>query len=61
MKVTGQDRTAWPVLEVDRRILWMRGVELEPDPAIRIAVEPIPSQPAEETAHVSPSSADLSR
>ena len=38
MKVTGQERTMWPVLEVDGRILWMRGAELEPDPAF-IAVD----------------------
>jgi tRNA(Ile)-lysidine synthase len=43
MKVTGGDRVHWPVLEVAGRILWMRGVELEPDPSIRITVEPIAS------------------
>jgi tRNA(Ile)-lysidine synthase len=41
MKVTGIDRIGWPVLEADGRILWMRGVELEPDPTIRIEVEPL--------------------
>jgi tRNA(Ile)-lysidine synthase len=41
MKVTGVDRVHWPVLDVGGRILWMRGAELEPDPAIRISVEPI--------------------
>lgn len=39
MKVTGAERVRWPVLEVGGRVLWMRGVELEPDPAIRISVE----------------------
>lgn len=43
MKVTGKDRTLWPVLEVDGRILWMRGAELEPDPTIRVLAEPMPS------------------
>jgi tRNA(Ile)-lysidine synthase len=43
MKVTGEDRTAWPVLEVGGRILWMQGAELEPDPAIRITAEPTSS------------------
>ena len=38
MKVTGEDRSGWPVLEIAGRILWMRGVEVEPDPAIRISV-----------------------
>jgi tRNA(Ile)-lysidine synthase len=28
MKVTGDDRAHWPVLEVAGRIIWMRGVEL---------------------------------
>lgn len=41
MKVTGADRVNWPVLEVNGRILWMRGAELEPDPVIRVSVEPI--------------------
>jgi tRNA(Ile)-lysidine synthase len=42
MKVTGTDRTRWPVLEVAGRIVWMRGVEVEPDPALTIRVETIP-------------------
>jgi len=41
LKVTGQDRTNWPVLDVEGRILWMRGAELEPDPAICITSEPL--------------------
>ena len=41
MKVTGAERLHWPVLEVGGRILWMRGAEIEPDPAIRISVEPL--------------------
>lgn len=41
MKVTGEDRTRWPVLDVGGRILWMRGVEIEPDPAIQISVGPL--------------------
>ncbi len=49
MKVTGEDRTHWPVLEVvsevagegSGRIVWMRGVELEPDPGLRVCVEPL--------------------
>jgi tRNA(Ile)-lysidine synthase len=49
MKVTGQDRATWPVLEVARCIRWMRGVEVEPDSAIRITVEPLESQAEEQT------------
>lgn len=42
MKVTGEDRAHWPVLEVAGRIIWMRGVELEPDPDIRVSVSGLP-------------------
>jgi tRNA(Ile)-lysidine synthase len=31
LKVTGSRRALWPVLEADGRIVWMKGVELEPD------------------------------
>lgn len=41
MKVNGDERTSWPVLEADGRILWMRGAEIEPDPAIRVVSEPL--------------------
>jgi tRNA(Ile)-lysidine synthase len=37
MRVTGTDRALWPVLEIDGRIVWMRGVELEPDPELIIS------------------------
>jgi tRNA(Ile)-lysidine synthase len=46
MKVTGTDRGRWPVLEVAGRIVWMRGVEVEPDPALMIRVEAIATDPA---------------
>jgi len=39
MKVTGSSRGSWPVLEVDGRIVWMKGVELEPEPGIRVSVD----------------------
>jgi hypothetical protein len=38
MKVTGSDRTMWPVLEYAGRIVWMKGVEVEPEPGIGIVV-----------------------
>lgn len=41
LHVTGSDRTLWPVLELDGRILWMRGVELEPESGIGVVAEPI--------------------
>jgi tRNA(Ile)-lysidine synthase len=31
LRVTGSDRAVWPVLEVGGRIVWMKGVELDPD------------------------------
>jgi tRNA(Ile)-lysidine synthase len=45
MKVTGADRASWPVVEVAGRVVWMRGVELEPDPEIRVWVSTLPEQP----------------
>lgn len=42
MKVTGDDRARWPVVEVGGRIVWMQGVEVEPDPVVRIRVESLP-------------------
>ena len=41
MKVTGEERTHWPVIEVDGQIVWMRGVEVERDTRIRLTVEPL--------------------
>jgi tRNA(Ile)-lysidine synthase len=39
LRVTGTDRTLWPVLEIDGQIVWMRGVELEHDPKLAISAE----------------------
>ena len=36
LKVTGSSRTLWPVLELNGRIVWMQGVEVEPASGIRI-------------------------
>jgi tRNA(Ile)-lysidine synthase len=36
LKETGSSRALWPVLELEGRIIWMRGVELEPAPGIRV-------------------------
>jgi tRNA(Ile)-lysidine synthase len=36
LRVTGASRALWPVLEVEGRIVWMRGVELEPTPGILV-------------------------
>ena len=37
LRVTGSDRVLWPVLEIGGRIVWMRGVELEPEPELIIS------------------------
>lgn len=36
LRVAGLSRRVWPVLEVDGRIVWMKGVEVEPARGIRI-------------------------
>jgi tRNA(Ile)-lysidine synthase len=38
LRVTGSARQVWPVLEMDGRIVWMREVELQPEPGIEIEV-----------------------
>jgi tRNA(Ile)-lysidine synthase len=49
LRVTGSDRSFWPVLEFDGRIAWMKGVELEPDPKILVTTE-YTGEPAEPAA-----------
>lgn len=61
MKVTGQERTTWPVVEVDGRIVWMRGVEVEPDPEVRVTVESIAAETSPAGSNPPPGSADVSR
>ena len=36
--VTGTERALWPVLEAGGRVVWMKGVELEPEPGLAITV-----------------------
>jgi tRNA(Ile)-lysidine synthase len=36
LRVSGSSRRLWPVLELDGRIVWMQGVEVEPEPGFRI-------------------------
>jgi tRNA(Ile)-lysidine synthase len=38
LRVFGSARTNWPVLELDGRVIWMQGVELEPEPGIDVRV-----------------------
>jgi tRNA(Ile)-lysidine synthase len=39
MKVTGTERATWPVLEFEGSIIWMRGVEIECRPGIRVVAD----------------------
>lgn len=48
LRVTGTSRALWPVLEVEGRILWMKGVEVEPEPDLVIRADftdPAPHYP----------------
>jgi len=38
LKITGSSRALWPVLELEGRIIWMRGVEAEPEMGIHIGI-----------------------
>jgi len=38
LRVTGSSRAIWPVLEVGGRIVWMKGVELQPEQGIAVVV-----------------------
>ncbi len=40
MRVTGSSRTLWPVLELQGRIVWMQGVELQLEPGIAFESRP---------------------
>jgi tRNA(Ile)-lysidine synthase len=44
MKVTGSSRAGWPVVEFDGRIVWMRGIELEPEPGLQIQATELDEQ-----------------
>jgi tRNA(Ile)-lysidine synthase len=50
MHVTGSARASWPVLELDDRILWMQGVQLEPEQGIEVSVNPVDSDPPDSPA-----------
>ncbi len=40
--VTGTERAIWPVLEAGGRVVWMKGVELEPEPGLAITEDAAP-------------------
>jgi tRNA(Ile)-lysidine synthase len=43
LRVTGSGRAVWPVLEVGGRIVWMKGVELEPEQGIEVVATDLES------------------
>ena len=47
LRVTGTNRALWPVLEVGGHILWMKGVEVEPEPNLVIRAD-FTDQPPED-------------
>jgi tRNA(Ile)-lysidine synthase len=44
LRVSGNSRRVWPVLEVSGRIVWMKGVELEPEQGIEIEATALSDQ-----------------
>ena len=39
LRVTGSDRAVWPVLEVEGRIVWMKGVEVQEESGLVVTVD----------------------
>jgi tRNA(Ile)-lysidine synthase len=39
LRVSGSERSVWPVVEIGGRIAWMKGADVEPEPGIEIRVE----------------------
>ncbi len=54
MKVNGSDRVPWPVLEYRGRLIWMKGVELEPEPGIEVLAMPLAGAQAVEESTSTP-------
>ncbi len=53
LRITGTNRALWPVLEWDGQIIWMRGVELEPQSGISVIASDL-SEPGTASAPDSP-------
>lgn len=45
LRVTGTSRAVWPVLELDGRIVWMQGAEVEPHHGVAVSTAAILQQP----------------
>jgi tRNA(Ile)-lysidine synthase len=43
LKISAADRAHWPVVSWGGKILWMRGVQLEPDADWQLQVGPVPA------------------
>ena len=41
LRVTGTSRAIWPVLELDGRIVWMQGAEVEPQQGVAVFTAPL--------------------
>ena len=41
LHVSGAARALWPVLELDGRVVWLQGVDLEPEPGIEFLATPL--------------------
>jgi tRNA(Ile)-lysidine synthase len=54
LRVTGSDRAVWPVLEIGGQIVWMRGVDVEPDPELSISATFEPAGSPESPAPPNP-------
>ncbi|MGA9673481.1 MAG: tRNA lysidine(34) synthetase TilS [Terracidiphilus sp.] len=55
LRVTGSARAIWPVLEVDGRIAWMKGVEVEPEQGIQIVASSLePDGESPDWSHSAP-------
>jgi len=39
LRVTGSGRAVWPVLEVEGRILWMKGVEVQQEAGLLVTAD----------------------
>jgi len=50
LRVTGSGRSLWPVLELEGRILWMQGVEVEPEPGILVTASRLSEEDKEPPA-----------
>lgn len=39
LRITGSDRAVWPVLEVEGRIVWMKGVDVQPEAGLAVTAD----------------------